>query len=303
MAATVIEKTLNDDMFESVFTEVGAGVNFALPNTSTMRTYRLNAENCVFVYDGLNDFLLDHIGNYIYSRAQIDSFETTGKTHSIARRAIDLLKKVYNFDEDSIGDELGDILLYFLLEGKLLAPKLFSKIELTQNGGSIANSYGVHLLPLDNSRFQMVYGKSRIDDGIRGAIDNAFEYIEMIRSGGMSSYQIVDSGILEKAYDQKTTEFLKKILKPQKNGVFSADTKAFGIVLGYSLGLKTEEMTHDEFLDVMAKKMEKDILAHTDYIINKIKVAKLTTHSFYVYALPFNDANDKNSIMRKLIGR
>jgi hypothetical protein len=303
MQTDVLTNTIDIAAFDSVFTKVGDPVSLGLPNAAMLHTYRLNAENCAFVFDGLHEYLIENIGGYIYSRMQIDKFETAGKKQVIAYKAIELLKKVYDFDESVIGDELGDILLYFFLEDKLKAPKLFSKIELAQNGSEIMNSYGVHLLPLgDNAHFQMVYGKSRIDGDIKDAIDGAFEYIEKIRDEGMSNYNIVDSGILDKSYDKATSESLASILIPKKSATVSMN-KSFGLFLGYSLGLKTEGFTHDEFLLKMAGKMEDDIKAHKEYILDKIAKAKMKSYSFYVYVLPFNDASEKAGIMNRLLGR
>jgi hypothetical protein len=300
----ILPKTIVDDTFDSVFSEVGSSINLSLPNASNLRTFRLDVENSAFVYGNLQEYLVDHIGQYIYSRAKIDLFEASGKAYSIVYKAVEQLKKVYKFEKNNIGDELGDILLYFLLEEKLLAPKLFSKIELAQNGCSVANSYGVHLLPLSNLSFQMVYGKSRIDGDIKNAIDNAFEYIERVRADNFSNYNIVESGILERSFDKATTDTLKSILVPKKAATVSMN-KAFGVFLGYSLGVETDTLSCDEAHDAIISKMENDIETHKQYIVDKITSANptLTPYSFYIYVLPFNNADEKTAIMNTLLGR
>jgi hypothetical protein len=298
----MLNPTLEDVGFDGVFTEVGNGVTLGLANNNYLRTFHLNAENCAFVFDGLQDFLVDNIGQYIYSRLQIDNFKSDGKIKTVAYRAVELLKKAYKLDGNSIGDELGDIMLYVLLEKILGAPKLFSKIEMSR-GGDVASSHGVHLLSLgDEQHFQMVYGKSRIDGDIKDAIDDAFAYLKKIKEEGLSNYHIVESGILEKSFDKATTDTLKSILIPKKAATVSMN-KAFGIFLGYTLGLKTSGLTHDGFLDEMALKMSTDIQAHIGYLVGKIKEAGMESYSFYVYALPFNDASEKHSVMNALLGR
>ena len=48
--------------------------------------------------------------------------------------------------------------------------------------------------------------------------------------------------------------------------------------------------------------MNIDIKAHAAYIVRKIKEENLSAHSFYFYILPFNDADEKLSIMNELLG-
>lgn len=74
---------------------------------------------------------------------------------------------------DSFGNMLGEILLYAFFEEKLGAPKIFSKIELDS---LTSESFydGIHLLKMDDTSFQMIFGPSYVEDQMDDAIDNAF---------------------------------------------------------------------------------------------------------------------------------
>lgn len=68
---------------------------------------------------------------------------------------------------------LGEILLYVFFGEKLGAPKIFSKIELDSlTSESFYN--GIHLLKMDDTSFQMIFGTSYGEDQMDDAIDNAF---------------------------------------------------------------------------------------------------------------------------------
>ena len=71
----------------------------------------------------------------------------------------------------------------------------------------------------------------------------------------------------------------------------------------YSLGLDGNNYSNLEFRKVLMEKMNTDIKAHAAYIMEKIKKENLSSHSFYFYILPFNDADgEKLSIMNELLG-
>ncbi|HKK83019.1 MAG TPA: Hachiman antiphage defense system protein HamA, partial [Atribacterota bacterium] len=114
--------------------------------------------------------------------------------------------------------------------------------------------------------------------------------------------RVVESTVFSQTYDPQTIDFLKDIIIPSKKKNAIVD-KAFGVFLGYSLGLKPSNLSTAEFRTEFAKKMDTDIKAHVAYIVNKIKTENLGNHSFYFYILPFNDAdNEKQSIMNTVLG-
>ena len=73
--------------------------------------------------------------------------------------------------------------------------------------------------------------------------------------------------------------------------------------LGYSLGLNADNYSNEAFRKEIKRRMNKDVKAHSAYIVKKIKEENLSAHSFYFYILPFNDADgEKLSIMSDLLG-
>ena len=147
----------------------------------------------------------------------------------------------------------------------------------------------------------MVFGKSRIVGDPRDAIDDAFITLEAIKNDTSREIRLVESTAFDKEFAPEVAEQLKNIIIPSKGQTIAHDT-AFGVFLGYSLGIEKNRPSA-EFRELVAKKMRKDIQAHVSYIIEKIKTAGMEFYSFYFYFLPFNEADeDKQEIMKSLLG-
>jgi hypothetical protein len=303
----VLTKTLRDAGFDDIFTEVTHTETLGLANPNSLRMFHLAVDSNLFTHDTLHRFLLRNVGRYVYSRAQIDNFTVSGDAETIAANAIAQLRERYGTAGTWLGDELGDVLLYAFLEHLLDAPKLFSKYELpAAAGGCIESSGSVHLLSLDSATpaYQMVFGKSRILGDLQDAVDDAFEAIVEIRSGATTSLNIVDNTAFTRLYSPEAADELKSAILPSKTVTAPAPAmdKAFGVFLGYKLGLDHIRFSNAEFRDAMQAKMETDIANNVAYIKDKIATLRLGTHSFYFYILPFNDADaDKQSIMETLL--
>ena len=302
----LLKKSLLEVGFDGIFTEVEHAESLGLKNPHQLRMFHLNVGTSAFSLDALHRFLRRNIGRYVYSRAKIEQFHVEGDSETIAFQAISLLRKVCNMDDSWIGEELGDVMLYIFLEQILGAPKLYNKIELVQFGNhNIQNGGGVHLLPLKNGEipsYQMVFGKSNIIGDLQDAIDNAFNSLVTIRDNPSEELRLVESTIFAQTYDNQTAEFLKELIIPGKQKNTPLD-RAFGVFLGYSLGLIADNYSNEAFRKEIKRRMNKDVKAHAAYIVKKIKEENLSAHSFYFYILPFNDADgEKLSIMSDLLG-
>ena len=83
-----------------------------------------------FSKTSLQEFLEWNVGQYVFSRSQIEQFELEGNVFSVGMEALDLMRKSGHADERGTGNEVGEILLYAFLESVLGAPKIYSKVEL-----------------------------------------------------------------------------------------------------------------------------------------------------------------------------
>ena len=301
---SILQKTLNEVGFDNVFTEVIHSETLGLINPNDLRLFCLNVSSNMFKFDDLHELLLDNIGRYIFSRAKIDNFYVEKQEQKIALKALEILRKSAKYNSCFLGDELGDILLYIFLEKVLGAPKLCSKLETLAHGNSISIKSGVHLLPLDEDlpSYQMVFGASNIVGDVKDAIDNAFSTIKSLKTESPNEGQLVENLIFAQSFDHFTIKKLKENILPDGRPKPPID-RAFGVFLGYKLGLDPTKRSNLDFRNALKAKMELDVKEHIEYIKQKIKDSSLEAHSFYFYILPFNDADlEKDSIMNALLG-
>lgn len=94
-----LDITLDCDGFEAVFRKVNHDEAFALKNKSGIGLYYLDISDSAFNYEYLNEYLLDSVGMYVYSRTQIKNLEERKKARSIGIKALRLMKENGQPDE------------------------------------------------------------------------------------------------------------------------------------------------------------------------------------------------------------
>lgn len=304
----LIESTSFSRGFESVFLEVNHSSSLNLKNPHCLRFFCLDISNNAFSHNALNGFLQKNIGRYVFSRAAIERFRLNDEEEAIGLKAIELLRKASNPNDKGAGGELGEILLYLFLEQKLNAPKLLSKIELkTAENQYVFGSDGIHLLSDKNLAgqpfYQLVLGESKIKGILKDAIDDAFDSIIKVNSKPDNELRLIESNVFNESFDNTTIEYIMKLIVPSKRDLGVAIDKAFGIFLGYTIGIDSSEYTNTDYRQTVITKMKDDILINASYIAEKIVKEKMSSYSFYFYVVPFDDAaKDRAAIMTKLKG-
>jgi len=253
--------------FDSVFTEISTGQGLNLKNNNCLRLFCLDVSNNKFSYSGLHQFLQRNIGRYVFSRATIEQFIEDGDSDAIGLKAVELLRQASNPKDTGAGGELGEILLYLFLEQKLNAPKLLSKVELkTTKNQYVFGSDGVHLLTLGDKAFQLVLGESKIVGKLESAVDDAFASIKKVSNDASNEIRLIEKNILSESFDDETTELIKSIIVPTKRDQSIVVDNAFGIFLGYSIGIDAIQYSNAEFRDAINDKLKNDINNIATYI-------------------------------------
>ena len=300
----LLHNSSNSKGFDNVFSEITPSKKLCLKNNNCLRLFHLDISNNEFSYIGLHSLLQKNIGRYVFSRAMIDKLTVEGDAEAIGLRAVELLRDASNPNDSGAGGELGEILLYLFLEIKLGAPKLLSKMELkTSPNQYVFGSDGIHLLRLDNKIFQLILGESKIKGDLEDAVDNAFNSIKTVSAQPSNELRLVDSRIFTETFDEQTTNFIKSLIIPSKRDASISVDKAFGIFLGYTLGVDASQYSNTEFREVVNRKLKDDFTKVAKYIEGKINNSGLAGYSFYFFLLPFNDASkDRANIIQKLKG-
>ncbi len=290
--------------FDSIFTEIESSRKLNLRNNNCLRMFCLDIANNSFTYTGLHRYLQRNIGRYVFSRATIDRLIDEGDADAIGLKAIELLRTAKNEKDTGAGGELGEILLYLLLEQKLKAPKLLSKVELKTSGNQyVFGSDGVHLLSMDDKQFQLVLGESKIKGDLKDAVEDAFKSISKVAEDPSNEIRLIEKNIFSESFTDEEAEFIESLIVPQKRNATIAVDNAFGIFLGYTLDIDSSKYNNAEFRNAVFSKVREDIEEIADHIEKKIRKTGLFGYSFYFFIIPFNDApKDRASIIKKLKG-
>ena len=301
-----LSKTLKGDAFDNIFKEVYHTESLNLRNPHALRLFHLDVVGYSFSSKELLKFLRKNIGRYVYSRAKLEQFKLDDDVEGVRDEALRVMRQTGRPDEKGTGNELGEMLLYAFLEEKLDAPKLLSKVELSTGAkqyNSQCDSIHMHFVSTDSgvAYYQMVFGTSSVIGDLKGAIDGAFECVVKIENRGDNEVELVEHTFLNETVPARDVDFIRSILIPSSDGNTAYDT-AYGIFLGYSIGLEAGTRTVPEYRAVVNKKMERDIQEYAKYIRDKIDELGLSHHSFYLYVMPLTDAEkEKREIMQSIM--
>ena len=244
----VLANTSINNGFDSVFKEVAGGQRLNLRNNNCLRLFCLDISNNEFSYAGLHQFLQRNVGRYVFSRATIEQFVADGDADALGLKAIELLRQANNPNDNGSGGELGEMLLYLFLEQKLNAPKLLSKVELkTAKNQYVFGSDGIHLLSLGDKMFQLVLGESKIKGDLENAVDDAFKSIQKVSNDTDNEIRLIERNVLAESFDPEMTELIKSIIVPSKRDLSIAVDNAFGVFLGYTLGIDSDGYSNADF--------------------------------------------------------
>lgn len=301
-----LSPTLRIKDMDRIFTEVSCPENLDIPRPGQLRLFHLLVRDRGFHHVDLEKWLYRNLSRYVFSRAQMEQFRKDDDLESAVAQAMHTMKQNGTIDKKGMGNELGEMLVYAFLEGKLSAPKLMSRVELSTDLSKYKSACeSVHLLSkaYDGSLpfHQMVFGASDIVGDLGDAVDHAFEAIVRIKNRSEKEIFMVEKTAFKLAFDAADIAFLKDLLIPKPNGQSSYNT-AFGIFLGYSIGVDGDAHPNVDYQELITQKMVMDIRHNAMHIVNKIRENNLTAHSFYIYILPFMDAEtNKSEIMKHVI--
>lgn len=299
----VLKRTIKDPAFDRIF-KLAAEIVISQNNNPTRASvYYIDPQNCKFRFKELEEYIVNNIGSYIYSRTTAQRIaQLSQNPTAVGSRAMLKFIQTYGNNAENV---LGELLLYVFLEQALGAPKIMSRIELdAHNNGIVSKSDGIHLLSLDGSvgRFhQLVFGASNIVGDLTTAVDRAFEKIMSIESNSDNELRMVESAAQWGIFDQEETRYMVDLMRPRK-GENSKPDMAFGAFLGYTINLHKPETDSQKYKTAVKDQLIADINAIQPYIYDLIEKNGLNGYSFYFYILPFNDApNEKTNIINSLL--
>ena len=287
--------------FLNLFTKVCE--NEALENGNRLNVFALKISNNQFNYGNLSEELENALITYALSRHTYKELTEQRRFGNLASQAREKLRRA-----DSNVGELGELLLYCLLESHLQAPKLLTKLELkTAANDYVKGADGVHLLKISDNSYQMLFGESKLHKDLKSGIASAFASIKTMLDTGLDKmrYEIhlVNTNLLKETVSEESYEILKKILIPTENDENLNIDNSFGVFLGFELSISDDErrVNNEEFRANILEKIKSSIEEVKPAINAQLKKHEFFGYNFYFYVVPFSELDKiRTEIIDKL---
>lgn len=295
----MLEKNIKEDFLDLFYNDIS---DEKLENNNYLNLFTLKVKNNAFSYEEL----INELGNRLYyfalSRKQINELKKEDKLNDLIKKAKAKLK-----DYKTNDGELGEIMLYCLLESHLNAPKILTKLELKTNSNDyVKGADGVHLLKLNDSDYQLILGESKLNSDISKGIYEAFGSInKFLESTSKLELEIdlVNSELVKESYDESSYNTLKKIIIPSAKEDETYLDYSFGVFLGFDIQISDEErkLNNSDFRNKIREKIKNEVLAAKSALNYQLVKKGYSGYQFYIYVVPFSDLiNIRKEIIKQI---
>nr|WP_321357001.1 DUF1837 domain-containing protein [uncultured Draconibacterium sp.] len=296
----MIETSINSnflDLFHQIIED------YELDNSNRLNVFTLKMQNNRFAYNDLVDLLGNNLYYFALSRTEIQKLIDNNQFDTLIKRTKSKFR-----DYTSNEGELGEVMLYCLLEAHLNAPKILTKLELkTANNDYVKGADGVHLLKLDDENYQLIFGEAKLDADLKQGVYDAFGSISKLLKNDNKKldfeFDLVNSQLIKEVYDENQYEKLKSILLPSAKIDETYLDYSFGIFLGFEAKITDEEMklSNPEFRKQIKERIKQEVLDIVSSFNFQIRKEEFTGYQFYIYIIPFSDlAKKRKEIIKDL---
>ncbi|MFG5564698.1 DUF1837 domain-containing protein [Enterococcus faecalis] len=285
-------------------------VNPDLPEDGKIEVFSFPINAKRFDTNRVIDGLLESVTDFSLSRKTQEAY--SGKSQHLVREAREQFKEWKN----NTG-ELGEFLLFCFLEGHLNAPKILSKLELkTSNKMYVNGSDGVHFLNMNDNRYQLIFGESKLEQNLTTVLKHAFNSIydfinEVNKDGEKKSginfeRSLISSNLEKETFSEEEKVFLSQLIYPMQNSNAPIVDDSFGIFVGFNFDIEEAQKSKSpsEFEIFIEEELTQVIQKQQKNIRKYITDNDLIGYTFYIYILPFSKLSEhRETILEGLIGQ
>lgn len=286
----MIETNIKESFLDLFYHDIE---DLELDKSNKVNVFTLKVKNNAFAYDELVKLLSNQLYHFALSRTEVQKLIDAKEYATLVSKAQDKLRR-YSSNEG----ELGEILLYCLLESHLNAPKILTKLEIkTAKNDYVKGADGVHLLKVTETDYQLIFGESKLNSNLQTGIYEAFGSLSKLLSENKIEFEIglVNSQLIKETANPELYEFLKKVIIPNARENEISTDYSFGIFLGYDVGITEEESnkSNSEFRTHIREKIKQEVESLIDSINFQINKSEFTGYNFHLYVIPFSNLAEK----------
>ncbi|THU33012.1 DUF1837 domain-containing protein [Niastella caeni] len=295
----MIQTSIKQDFLELFYSDIS---NYSLENGNKLNVFTLRIINNQFAYEQLVELLGNKLYHFALSRSEVETLKQKDQLNTLITKAKAKLREYIEKEDagaragQNEGGELGELLLYCLLECHLDAPKILSKLEIkTSNQMYVNGADGVHLLKVNSRDYQVLFGESKLHADLSKGIYEAFSSIATLLENRKNKLffeiDLVNSQLVKEVFDDNTYQFLKKILLPSAQEDQTNIDYSFGIFLGFNINITAEEKrkSNSDFRKDIRERIKVEIEDNLSTINYQIRKQNFSGYNFYVYIIPFSE--------------
>lgn len=265
--------------------------------------FSLKVKDKDFDYNVLINELVDVLVNFCISPKEYEDAYSKRYIGKLSRKARESFREYARLrregnrykEQETTDGEVGELLLYALLESHLKAPKILTKMRFkTSNNDPVKRSDGIHMLIGNDGYHKLIYGESKLYKDFNSGINEAFKSISEFKTRDDNNiddeYNFlisnIDSELIESQY-----EYVRSVLIPKECDE-GYDT-AFAIFLGFEIEIQEEIKTIKgrEYKINLKKYIRGLVEEKIEYMEKRIDRNKLRDHEIFIYFIPFTNIN------------
>ncbi len=274
---------------EKYYTNVFSNINNKMIHNSILRFHYIKFnQNNKPKFDLLVETIINHITLYCFSISKRTESNYEAYKNKLYREAASL------FRQNDKSGELGELILWFLLESVLKAPQVVAKMDLkTNRNDEVKGADGIHINITNDSVLEIIFGEAKLHKSLSGAITDAFKSIEnfLEKEQYRREYNLVTSHFKWLGVEQqnKLLDFI--------SGQIEADEvkMKFAILIGFDWNeyKKLQNPSEREkFVKEFQKIYQKKADEIKEKIIKKFDDFQYSSYEFDIFFLPFESVDE-----------
>ncbi|MEB6540247.1 DUF1837 domain-containing protein [Serratia plymuthica] len=197
-------------------------------------------------------------------------------------------KAIRRLSQHTAHGELGELILFALLDVYLEAPKILSKISLkTSRQMPVYGADAVHAQYHDNE-IRLYFGESKLHKNFDGAASDAAKSIKSAKEKYQVEFDLIESHLDFPDMDDELQEDIMELINPysDKDNSGKIHSPCFIGFTGHDI--ISSSKNEAEFLDKYASLAN----THANYFFKKIQDQKLNLTESILMLLPFSDIDE-----------
>lgn len=272
-------------------------------NGNKLNLFSLKIKDKNFNYSLLIDELTDAVINFCTSSKEYEDACLKNRYGRLSKESREKFREYSKMrregekykDTITKDGELGELILYSLLESHIGAPKILTKMRFkTSTNDPVKRADGIHLFKNSDGYYKLIYGESKLYEDYDKGINEAFKSIDDFKNRDDNNidteYNFLINN-LDSEFDENKYEEIRKILIPTEEDI-EYDT-AFAIFVGFEINIPCKIMKkspiqfREEIKNYITDLVEKKI----ENIDNLAKKYNLNDNDLFIYLLPFTELN------------